>query len=174
MIKRFPVRNRRTGMAVGLVIIALFLIVLIAIGASAADKKKEKVTIFEVPTTGQITDVQYRPEFDEWWVTCREGENISVYSYDKRSQRWGQAVFTPRKPDDKTPKGVTREKERGQIPEDPEAAAAAAKSREGHKAEDVKPDAGKEAGKGTKDDKKRWWDPLNLIRQGEWLIPPFH
>ena len=61
----------------------------------AAGKKKDRQGIFEVPTTGKILDVEYRPEFDEWWVKCREGDTISVYSYEPRTHSWGKVLFVP-------------------------------------------------------------------------------
>src|SRR5208283_431994 len=67
----------------------------------AAEKKPAKVPIFEVPTSGKIIDVQYRPEFDEWWVKCREGNDIVIYSYEKLTRKWGRVLFTTKKPDEK-------------------------------------------------------------------------
>ena len=69
--------------------------------AFSAEKKPAKVPVFEVPTSGKIIDVQYRPEFDEWWVKCREGSDIVIYSYEKLTRKWGKVLFTTKKPDEK-------------------------------------------------------------------------
>jgi hypothetical protein len=66
--------------------------------AVAAEKPKDKVTTFNVPTSGKIIDVIYSGEFDEWWVKCREGDNIVVYTYDRRSKSWGRVSFVPKAP----------------------------------------------------------------------------
>ena len=78
--------------------ITVFLIVSFACGSGFAQaKKKEKITVFEVPTMGKIMDVEYRPEFDEWWVKCREGDHISVYLYRTEDPQLGQGAFYAQK-----------------------------------------------------------------------------
>ena len=72
--------------------IALFLL---GQNAFAAEKKPVKMPVFEVPTSGKIIDVQYHPEFDEWWVKCREGNDIAIYSYDKMSPQMGPSPLHP-------------------------------------------------------------------------------
>ena len=44
--------------------------------ASWAQETKATTT-YQVPTTGEIMDVIYLPEFDEWWVKCREGKAVN-------------------------------------------------------------------------------------------------
>src|SRR4030042_3626083 len=85
--------------------LAAFLIFAFACDSAFSEvRKKEKITMFEVPTTGKIMDVEYRPEFDEWWVKCREGDHISVYSYEPKTHSWGKVVFTPQKAEDQDKK----------------------------------------------------------------------
>jgi hypothetical protein len=123
--------------------------------AYAAEKKKEPINLYEVPTTGKIIDVEYRPEFDEWWVKCREGDTIAVYSYDKRGNRWGKIVFAPKKRDEQSkPSGLSEGEPPGQE----------GKPDAGSKPPATKPD--------SKGDKTKWWDPLNIIKGGEKLIVP--
>src|SRR5208283_4053723 len=100
----------------------------------AAEKKPAKVPIFEVPTSGKIIDVQYHPEFDEWWVKCREGNDIAIYSYDKMTRKWGRVLFTPKKPDEKA-----KQVEESQEPE-------TVKPPSGAPKEEKKPDTGKSEG----------------------------
>jgi len=168
------------GGSVGFALTTLFFMVLLWLPSLAAEKlikpeiKKEKPPTFEVPTTGRIIDVQYRPEFDEWWVTCREGENISIYSYDKRSQRWGQATFVPRGADQKASAPALKDKDRPFSIEGTEEASPAGKPHEAPKAEERRPDTKRQGEKVSKPDTQRWWDPLNLIKQGgEKLLQPF-
>ncbi len=67
-------------------------------GAAYSESKKPESEIsYQVPTSGKILDVVYRPEFDEWWIKCREGDAISVYSYEPRSEKWGKVRFVPGK-----------------------------------------------------------------------------
>ena len=118
-------------------------------------KRKDKSTIFEVPTSGKILEVNYRAEFDEWWVHCREGETIVVYTYDNRTNSWGKVMFTPKKADDKAKLPLERptelEKPRIDLDSHP------MKEFPEQKQERKDPD------KEIKKDKK-WWDPFNLIR----------
>jgi len=139
--------------------------------ALAAEKKPGKPPVFEVPTSGKIMDVQYRPEFDEWWVKCREGADIAIYSYEKMTRKWGKVLFTPKKPDEKSKQAEgTLELEIGS----PSGDAGVSPPKE-----DKKQDSGKTEGpkKQTvpdrkKTDEKKWWDPLNIIKGGERLIYP--
>jgi hypothetical protein len=126
--------------------------------ASAAEKKKDFISLYEVPTSGKIVDVQYRPEFDEWWVKCKEGESLVVYSYDKRGHKWGKIVFSPKKGEQQVPSSERTQP--GPPAETPPVS---------HK--ESKPE---EAPKPTekKADKPAWWDPLNIIKSGEKLIVP--
>src|SRR4030043_839818 len=88
-----------------LAILSTLLIFALACDSGLAQvRKKEKITMFEVPTTGKIMDVEYRPEFDEWWVKCREGDYISVYSYEPKTHSWGKVLFVPKKAEDQDKK----------------------------------------------------------------------
>jgi hypothetical protein len=139
--------------------IATLLIFSLAYGSGLAQmKRKEKITVFEVPTTGKIIDVEYRPEFDEWWVKCREGDHIAVYSYEPKTQSWGKVLFTPQKVQDQDRKA-----------EKPKESAIPVKDKGQEKglSEPAKPDE-KEAAKPDK--RKKWWDPLNILKEGERLI----
>ncbi|MGB6063486.1 MAG: hypothetical protein WBG50_01670 [Desulfomonilaceae bacterium] len=154
----------------GIVIFPLALL-LVAQTASPAEKKPGKMLVFEVPTSGTIMDVQYHPEFDEWWVKCREGTNIVIYSYEKLTRKWGRVVFTPKKPDEKV-----KQTEGGKRPE---AGATSGQTAAGMPQAETKQDSGQQTGpkKGPgaehkQGDKKKWWDPLNIIKGGEGLIYP--
>jgi hypothetical protein len=130
--------------------------------ARASGKKRDRSAILEVPTAGKILDVVYQPEFDEWWVKCREGETICVYSYDPRAREWGKIVFVPKKPDDnlklgeKTrPTGETDKTKEGAQPE---------------KTEEAKQEPAKEPAKRDRKTDAKWWDPFKILKQGEKLI----
>jgi len=125
----------------------------------AQSRKKEKITVFEVPTTGKIMDVEYRPEFDEWWVKCREGDHISVYSYEPKTHSWGKVLFAPKKVEDQDKKG-----EKHKEPAIPEKD----KGTEKASTEQVRASPEKEPAK--PEQKKKWWDPLNILKEGEKLI----
>ena len=146
--------------------------------ASWAQETKATTT-YQVPTTGEIMDVIYLPEFDEWWVKCREGKGISVYSYDKRSKKWGHALFIPRKAVDKTKKTTkpvqpTRSEGSTVSPE--------TEKKQPEKTEEHKTsrDTGSANPSGEhlpgqrKDlnDKKKWWDPFELLKEGKKIISP--
>jgi hypothetical protein len=120
-------------------------------------KKRDRVAVFEVPTTGKIVDVVYHPEFDEWWVKCREGDQICIYTYDHRSKEWARVLFVPKK----------SERARGTVGGDGD--------QEGEtspKIDVVKSDPGKQTGKGDQRAEKKWWDPLKILKSGEKLIFP--
>ncbi len=137
------------------ILFSAVLIVSFACGAGFAQvKKKEKITVFEVPTGGKIMDVEYRPEFDEWWVKCREGDHISVYSYEPKSHSWGKVLFVPKKAEEqekrqeKTLETSVSEKDK-----------ASDRPKSSPEREAQKPEA-----------RKKWWDPLNILKEGEKLI----
>ena len=138
-------------------LVASLVLGLLALGqfAYAAEKKKDVINFYEVPTSGKIIDVEYRPEFDEWWVKCREGETIAVYSYDKRGNRWGKMVFAPKKSEEQVKPG---------------SAGDAGPSSQGGKPGAGPQDPAKKPE--SKSDKTKWWDPLNIIKGGERLILP--
>ena len=121
-------------------------------------RKREKITVFEVPTTGKIMDVEYRPEFDEWWVKCREGDQISVYSFEPKTRSWGKALFTPQRAQNKDKKA-----EKPKEPVIPAKDKALEKKPTGQAKPSEKETAKPEL-------RKKWWDPLNILKQGEKLI----
>ncbi|MCG8376705.1 MAG: hypothetical protein MI702_09520, partial [Chlorobiales bacterium] len=88
------------------------------IAEDAAAGRTDK--IFKVPTTGTIMDVTYRPEFDEWWVKCREGDSVVVYSYVPDTKKWEKVSFVRKKPDSGTAAAVpTRSKSEKAQPKKP-------------------------------------------------------
>jgi hypothetical protein len=134
--------------------------------ASPAGKKREKIDSFEVPTTGKIMDVEYRPEFDEWWVKCREGDEIAMYAYEPRSRSWRKVRFTPKKPEqvdartDKAREPSPLEKEKPPAPP--------------VKPEPAKPEAKKLPDKDQQQREPKWWSPLKLRERGDkLLLSPF-
>jgi hypothetical protein len=139
--------------------LATLLVISLACDSGFAQvRKKERITVFEVPTTGKIMDVEYRPEFDEWWVKCREGDHISVYSFEPKTQSWGKALFIPQKPQDQAKKAEEMKEPaiptKDKRPEKKPAGRAKASEKE-----TSKPDL-----------RKKWWDPLNILKEGEKLI----
>jgi hypothetical protein len=122
--------------------------------ARAFLKKKERNTVYEVPTTGTILDVSYRSEFDEWWVQCREGDGIAIYTFDPKSRTWGRVLFTPKRIEDKV-----QPAEKAREPEKPKAPEQTPDKAEGPKIEKKEPEKETKPG--------RWWDPLHLIKPGE-------
>jgi hypothetical protein len=124
------------------------------VGATA--KKKERPDVIEVPTAGKIIDVVYHPEFDDWWVTCREGDNIAVYTYDPRTQKWGKVVFVPKKPEE-TGKKPEKPKEPGEGDE-------IHKPDYPPKGDEQRTESPKApTSEGSKGEKK-WWDRLNILK----------
>lgn len=147
------------------------------VSASAATfsfaQEIKETTTYQVPTTGEIVDVIYRPEFDEWWVKCREGKAISVYSYDKRSKKWGRALFLPQRPDEKGKK-TAKPDESAVSPEKKDRRPEELKERE--RSPDVaEPPAGSEQPPKKSEparDKKKWWDPFNILKGDKKTLPP--
>lgn len=135
--------------------------------------------VYDVPTSGKILDVDYRPEFDEWWVKCREGEGVAVYSYDRETKKWSKVVFTPGKPKTeprKPEKDIQLEKPRvtpETKKEEPSDKEKAKPEPEKTKPDEVKPpEAGKDEKpqQEEKSDKRKWWNPFELLKKGEKLI----
>ncbi len=171
----------RKGLVVGIVLPATLGIVL-SLGVAlkeACSADKTQVTIYKVPTSGKILDVIYAPEFDEWWIKCREKDGIAVYTYDRRTGKWGKALFEPGK--------RSMEKSGKESPAKPEAATKESKGTPGNR---VKPGADQQAQEKTaskpvtsktgpekpsaphpeqkpeaKPGKKKWWNPLNLLEK---------
>ncbi len=134
--------------------------------ALPAEEKGDKGVLFEVPTSGKIMDVTYVPEFDEWWVKCREGNAISVYSYDKRHQKWGRARFIPVPPGEKAAKGKDALKPAATAGEQSQAAPATKEGKTPKPAE-AKPEAKSPDGKAPQPHKQKWWDPLRLLKENK-------
>ena len=162
---------------------AIFLVViccavfLLGHEAWAAEKAREKSTTLNVPTSGKIMDVTYMPEFDEWWVKCREGENIAVYSYDRRAKTWGRVLFTRKQSEGKAQTPVTGEKPGKTEPTPDSQVDEPGKGTitEGRPEEPLKQGTEtkkEEEKRPTKGEKMQWWNPLNILKMGEKLIRP--
>lgn len=146
----------------------------LSVGPSCAQEQAKRSTTYEVPTKGKIIDVRYTPEFDEWWVKCREGDGISIYSYDKGSRKWRRALFVPAKG---KPKETVKKTDKLQgtdekavsadmQPEDP--------GKKAHETATPPPETGVKAGarkepakKEQEHEKKQWWHPLNILKRIE-------
>lgn len=146
--------------------------------ASAAERSRVKSQVFQVPTDGKIIDVIYSSEFDEWWVKCREGENIAVYSLDQRSGKWAKVLFTPRKPAEESKEAETKKPEARPEPDADRKAPAAspkeqkpAKPKE-HVAEKPKTEGIQPTKAPEKHDASRWWDPFDLVGKGQKIFFP--
>ena len=171
----------RKGLVVGIVLPATLGIVLsLGVGLQEArSADNTQVTIYKVPTSGKILDVIYAPEFDEWWIKCREKDGIAVYTYDRRKGKWGKALFEP----------AERSREKSGK-ESPAKAEAAPKESKGTAGTPVKPSADQKAPEKTeskpatsktgpekssapqpeqkpeaKPGNKKWWNPLNLLEK---------
>lgn len=143
------------------------MLVLLVTGSVAlsADEKTEKAVVFEVPTSGQIMDVVYIPEFEEWWVKCREGNSISVYSYDKRNRKWGRARFIPVPPGEKTAKGKEAVKPSPKAAPPEQATGPSTETNEQKmKPEEPKPAAKPPVEKAPPVQQQKWWDPFGLLK----------
>jgi hypothetical protein len=137
--------------------------------AVALEKPKDKVTVFNVPTSGKIMDVIYSGEFDEWWVKCREGDNIVVYVYDRRSKSWGRVLFVPTGQQEAARKPGKLES--GTKPEPIVPGAREQKEGTSDEPRKIVPEAKKqEETKAARPEKRKWWDPLTILKKGEELI----
>ena len=146
----------------------------LSVGPSCGREQAKRSTTYEVPTTGKIIDVHYMPEFDEWWVKCREGNGISIYSYDKGSKKWGRALFVPAtgKPKEtvkKAGKSKGKDEKPGSTDMQPEDM-----KKEPLKPVDSLPEKKAEseprkekAPKEQGHDKKQWWHPFNILKKIE-------
>jgi hypothetical protein len=152
----------------GMFALLLTLVLLGQVG-SASDMPKGQPPVFTVPTTGSIIDVKYMPEFDDWWVKCREGESIAVYSYDRQTKKWGKVIFVPDKA-----KASAQKREKPKTHETPKPTQEAKPSTadEGIKTQSA-PEKKKEAvpspkrgaqEKEKKPSKGKWWDPLGILK----------
>lgn len=144
-------------------------LVLLGQVSSASDMPKEQPPVFSVPTTGSIIDVIYMPEFDDWWVKCREGESIAVYSYDRQRKKWGKVLFVPDKA-----KAAAQKREKTKTIEMPKPTKEAQPppADEGIKTPSA-PQKKQEPAplpkktiqqKETKPSKGKWWDPLGILK----------
>ena len=154
--------------ALGALVLTLTFVVLGWI-CSAAETPKGQPPIFKVPTTGTIIDVIYVPEFDDWWVKCREGESVAVYSYDRQRKKWGKVVFVP---DKAKAAAMKREMTETEKPSKPALETKPPVPAEGMKTPSV-PEKKKELApvpqkssqpKEKKQFKHKWWDPLGIIK----------
>ncbi|MEJ2717235.1 MAG: hypothetical protein P8182_08865 [Deltaproteobacteria bacterium] len=155
--------------AIGAFVLLLTLVLLGTVGI-AAELPKGQPPVFTVPTTGTIIDVTYVPEFDDWWVKCREGDGIAVYSYDRQTKKWGKVIFVPEKA-----KAAARKQEKtkthkapkpGQKAEQP---AAVNQGTTPQSAPEKKKEAVESPKKGahqkeTKPSRRKWWDPLGILK----------
>jgi hypothetical protein len=151
-------------------IILASILVLGAVGESAlaTDKKKVRSTVIKVPTTGSIIDVVHSPEFHEWWVKCREGNAIVIYSFDKETKKWGRVVFTPGPPDDK---GL-KEEAAGKTEKDPTVDDGPSPTEETKKEEPPRSEPEKDPKKDQPPEKRKWWDSLNIFKKSQPPSPP--
>ncbi len=165
------INNRKFGiMAVGSLLAFSFL----CPSAFASDKGKPKVTRFEVPTPGTIIDVEYAPGLDEWWVKCREGNGIALYSFDPQSRTWGKVIFVPKKPGPpaketegaQPPPPPAPEEKPAEPPEEaaPPAAPAAP--------EKVQPESSPGGKKKPPPEEKSWWNPMKYLDKGKHILKP--
>ncbi|MCA1959793.1 MAG: hypothetical protein LDL33_03275 [Desulfomonile sp.] len=152
----------RNALAIRRLLVALTLCMLIVTGLTAnalpADTKpaeKTKTTTLQVPTSGTILDVTYLPEFEEWWVKCREGEKIAVYSYDRLSKSWGKVVFEAKKPDATVTTGKPEAAKPSSVP-------AVSDQTEEQKKEPpaVVADTPEKMKEKAPSEKKKWWNPI--------------
>lgn len=133
-----------------------------ALSADPKPAEKSKVTVMQVPTSGTILDVMYVPEFEEWWVKCREGDKIVVYAYERLSKNWRKVIFEATKPETAAI---------GRKPETPQATATPETSEHTEEpkrekppvASTVKPERSHEEAAPAQ---KKWWDPiLNVFKK---------
>lgn len=130
-----------------------------------ADDKGEQGVLYEVPTTGKILDVTYMPEFDEWWVKCREGDSISVYSYDRQHRKWGRARFIPVPAATKASKTQDAAKAQAGTTADQAAAPPVEEDQKKPKPEQTEPETKSPQEKAPPDRKKNWWNPLRFFKE---------
>ena len=78
--------------------------------ADAPASNKTVTATYHVPSKGKIMDVTYRPEYDQWWVKCREKDDVTIYTFDEYSKQWGCVVFTTNSapPEKKTEKPAAK------------------------------------------------------------------
>jgi len=160
------------GAAIAMLAVCLQFGPAVAEAASPPESDGRKVIVYEVPTTGKIMDVIYVPDFDEWWVKCQEQGGISIYSFDKKSKKWGQIRFVPAT-------GAIKDKPEPTIKstqrEEPASGVTDGKPGDKKTGQDesvVSPVSGSEHKKPDDDkkrtgEKKKWWDPLNFFKKAD-------
>ncbi len=174
----------RNGVILIILLLAAFAV---PVDSTAVEDDRQTAPVFEVPTSGTIMDVIYRPEFDEWWIKCREGESVVVYSYDPESKKWGKVRFVRKKSDPEkattVPNRPKSEKEQpvklspqtertDKAVEKKDSASPTLPAAERVKEESAAP---KKKPVATKQEKKKanWWGLRNVLKSGEKLINPF-
>jgi hypothetical protein len=170
-IKGHVLKRIRDNAMIRFVALAVCLVALLAVSDNtfSSENNKKPTTTYQVPTTGDIMDVTYLPEFDEWWVKCREGKAISIYSYDKRSKKWGHASFVPKQPtvkagklEESAEKVEPQKKEEATPPQETEVKT----PEKGNQSEKPSPSTAEKAPKKDGEAKKKtWWDPLKLLKK---------
>jgi hypothetical protein len=172
----------KKGLEIFMMIRSIVILVILLSAAYAApvhliaeDDARRTAPIFEVPTSGTIMDVTYRPEFDEWWVKCREGDSVVVYSYDPEAKKWGKVRFVRKKPDSgKATVVPTRSKSEKEQPKKPDPRSGRT-DKAVEKKDAVNPPASEKEPVTTKQETKKanWWDLRNVLKSGQKLINPF-
>lgn len=159
-MRNMPASTRRT-VALSLCVFLLIVPTGYAFPAETKAAEKAPVTTLHVPTTGTILDVTYMPDFQEWWVKCREGDKIVVYSYERLIKSWRKMVFEVKKPETMPAAKKPEQTQPGSTP-------AAVEHMEAPKKEESRPTAVKTETKQEEAPpaKKKWWEPiLNIIKQ---------
>ncbi|MFH0823324.1 MAG: hypothetical protein V2B18_11285 [Pseudomonadota bacterium] len=145
-------------------------------------EKKGRAAVYEVPTSGTILDVTYRPEFDEWWIKCREGDAIAVYSLDQRTNKWGKVHFVTKpagKQPEKPEKVPSKPKPQPEAhPEKPPSSDAVdvekPKEPQSITVKQIVPEGTKEEPpkKEAPEEKSNWWNPANILKEGKKIFTP--
>ncbi len=153
-------------------LILLLTTVLAAWGGQPGRAAKPEVTdTIEVPTTGQIMDVRYYPEYGQWWIKCREGSNITVYTFDDRSKKWGSMIFVPKKPSPSEKKSDAARQEKAKEGRGAETKTGKSQpEKDGsvpdETAEQAKPESPKKEMKREGPGAKKWLNPFEVIKKG--------
>ncbi len=160
-----------TKLSVTLLMLLLTTVLSAWAGQPGKAAKPEVTDTIEVPTTGQIMDVRYYPEYGQWWIKCREGSNITVYTFDDRSKKWGSMIFVPKKPTpaEKKPDTARQDKtkeERGAETKTDKPQPEKDGSVPDKAAEQAKPEALKKEMKKEGPAAKKWLNPFEVIKKG--------
>ena len=141
---------------------------------SAADEKTTNRTVtatYHVPTDGKIMDVTYHPEYDQWWVKCREKNDVTIYTYDEYSKQWGCVVFTSKKPTATQRKPEKSNTKKTQLKTAPKADKPKAQPVKPEKKEEKasavkKPPETKEIQKKEESKENKWITPFDVLKKG--------